>query len=151
MTPGELFPVRQNDWVLPMVLTSGIFSLHTIIFRSCHNYSQEFPIQPPRGTPKSTSLTQSSRLSFRFISVPCLLCVSTWRPQRHPKLSMTQTEFIEVCLHGHLHSSPSPWKLRGHPWLVHLRYPSNFDLWLFLQPHHLPPSSSVASHHTKLL
>lgn len=91
----------------PMVLPSGIFSLHTVIFRSCHNYSQEFHIQPPKVTPKSTSLTQSSSLSFRFISVPCLLCVSIWRPQRHPnslwpKLNSLRSVFMDISIRHHL-------------------------------------------------
>lgn len=45
----------------------------------------------------------------------------------------------DIFIHHH-----SLWKPRDHPWLLYLCYPSHFDFQLFLQPHHLPPSSSVA-------
>lgn len=66
---------------------------------------------------------------------------------RYSELHMAETEFINTCPNGYLHLCPSAPMMetqRSAPMmeiqrLPHLCYSSHIDLWLFLQPHHLPP------------
>lgn len=114
-----------------MVLATGFFSFHITVLWNYHKYPQ-FQIWPlGLMTPKSFSLTQNPFPSFRFISIPYLLYIFTWRPHRHSKLHMAKTEFINTCPNGYLYLCPSASTMMETQRLLHLCYSSHIDLWLF--------------------